>query len=329
MSEKAARLNRRLLYSPFLIAGVILFAYFLLWRAGAGQMKLAVTDWIEEQRQSGLTIEHGPITSNGFPFFLRVHIDEPKIQSADLWQWHGERLSLDALPYDLNKLIFSTVGQQSFSAENYGQWNFSADDLRASISRDKSREWVFSMNVGEATATRIEDDATLTLSTLVFDLAPDPSENTTLTLNLAATKFDAALNGETYALATLQTAAAMSQTQLLSFGTEPWRNAGGSLQIAGLYADLEETKFSASGALELDLDNRPAGTINAAIENPAGFARMLGKTNAMTKNEAEIAAAGLLLMAFASGGTIETAINLQDGKALISGIKIADLPPIE
>lgn len=329
MNEQTGRLKRRWLYIPFIIAGVILCAYYLMWRAGANQMKLAVEDWVEDQRQSGLTVEHGPITSGGFPFFLRVHIDDPQIQSAEEWHWSAERVSLDALPYNLNKMIFSAVGEQIFRTENFGEWKLSADDMRASISKDRLREWVFSMNVGDATASRTEDNATLSLETLVFDLAPLPTEKTTFTLNLAAAQFDAASNGETYSLETLQTAVALSQIQLLSLGTQTWRDAGGSLQIAGLFADVEETKISASGEIKVDANNQPTGTIDAAIENPAGFARMLGKTNALTKNEAEVAAAGLSLMAFASGGTIETAVDMQDGEAFIRGIKIADLPRVD
>ncbi len=329
MSERADRLNRRWLYIPFAIAGIILVAYYLLWRAGADQMKLAVHDWIADQRQSGMMVDHGPITSSGFPFFLRVHIDDPHIQSADAWRWRGKRLSLDALPYDLNKIIFSTVGEQFISAKNYGEWKFTAEDMRASIARDPSRDWVFSMNVGDATASRVDDEATVSLGMLVFDLAPDPEAKTTLTLNLAATQFDSNLNGEAYSLTTLQTAAAMSQTQLIALGTQPWRNGGGTLHIAGLMAELEETTFNASGDIKLDLDNRPTGRINAAIENPAGFARMLGKTGAMTHEEAEVAAAGLALLAFASGGKIEAPINLIDGTAQIGGVKIANIPPLE
>ncbi len=328
MSEEKGRLKRRWLYIPFAIAGVIIFVYYLTWRAGSHQMKLAVEAWVSDQRQSGLTVEHGSITSSGFPFFLRVHIDDPEIQSGEIWYWGSERLSLDALPYDLNKIIFSSVGKQVYRTEYYGEWTLNAEDMRASISKDRLREWVFSMNVAGATATRTQDDATLCLKKLIFDLAPAQSEKSTLTLNLAAAQFDANANGETYSLTTLQTAAALSQSQLLSLGTDVWRDAGGSLEIAGLFADVEKTKISAYGEIKVDVNDRPTGTIDAAIENPAGFARMLGKTNAMTENEAEVAAAGLSLMAFAAGGTIETKIQLQDGKALIQGIKIADLPKV-
>ena len=302
MSENTTRLKRRWLYIPFAIAGVIVFAYFLLWRAGANQMKLAVEDWVEDQRLSGLAVEHGPITSGGFPFFLRVHIDAPKIQSTDIWHWSGERLSLDALPYNLNKVIFSTTGEQLFRVAPYGEWTLIADDMRASITKDRSREWVFSMNIGDATATRTQDNTTLSLENLIFDLAPAQSERSTLTLNLAATRFDATSNGEIYSLETLQTSAALNQSQLLSFGTNAWRDAGGSLQIIGLFADVEETKFRGSGEITIDENDRPLGTIDAAIENPAGFARMLGRTHAISRNEAEVAAAGLSLMAFATAG---------------------------
>lgn len=329
MAEQSTRLNRRWLYIPFIIAGVIVFAYYLLWRAGAGQMKIAVGDWIDEQRQAGLVVNHGAIKSDGFPFFLRVHIDNPQIISTEEWSWRGERLSLDALPYDLNKLIFSTTGEQSVSAQSYGEWRINAEDLRASIARDSAREWVFSMNIGGAHAKRDQDGATLSLESLVFDLAPDSRDNTTLTLTLAAAQLDANIDGDAYTLNTLQTATSLSQAHVLADGAAQWRSAGGILRITGLFADLEETKLSASGEVSLDANHRPIGAITTKIENPASFARMLGKTGVITHNEAEIAAAGLSLMAFAAGGLIEAPIELKDGEAQIGGVKIADLPRVE
>lgn len=330
MTEQSTRLKRRWLYIPFVVAAVIVFAYFLLWRAGASQMQIAVTDWIDDQRAAGFVVDHGPIKADGFPFFLRVHIDNAGIVSPDGWRWRADSLSLDALPYDLNKLIFSLAGEQLINVEGYGDWRINADDLRASIANDDARGWVFAMNIGDATATR-DDGATLTLGSLVFDLAPDAGDITTLTLTLAAAQVEAAIDAEAYTLNRLQTVTSLSKTHLLSSDDNgaQWRAGGGELIIKGLFFDIEETQLSASGEISLDPDNHPAGTVTAEIENPAGLTRMLGKTGALTHNEAEAAAAGLTLMAFAGGGKIAAPIELTDGEAKIAGIKIADLPKVE
>lgn len=330
-SEQAKRLKRRWLYIPFAVAGLIVLAYYLLWSAGAREMKAAVDDWVFEQREAGLTVSHGAVKADGFPFFLRVHIAEPDIASPDGWRWRGEKLSLDALPYDLNKLIFSPTGEQAVALKDYGTWRATADDLRASITRDKTRGWVFSFNIADAKAIREEDGAEAALGSLVFDLAPDVATPETLTLTLAASAFQATMSNESYDITALQTVSSLSQTHLLNSGdaVAAWRAAGGTLTVTGLFIDIEETQISAAGVVSLDKNQYPAGLMNTEIANPAGFARMLGRAGALTHNEAETAAAGLSLMSFASGGKINAPIEMKNGKAQIAGVKIADLPQVE
>lgn len=331
MTEHAGRAPRRWLYIPFIIAGIILFGYFLLWRAGAAEMKKAVHAWVDDQRQQGLVVDHGRITADGFPFFLRVHVAAPDISAPGLWRWSAERLSLDALPYDLNRLILSPEGMQQFSADGFGAWRGRAADLRASIGRDKTRGWVFSMTVGDWSAARASDAASAHLDKLVFDLAPDAEDPSTLTLNLAGQGLEARAKGETYALSDLRLSVALTDVDLLSEANAAanWRAAGGELLISGLYAEIEAAKISMSGAVSLDDRNRPAGTLKTEIANPAGLARLLEKTGAMTPDQAQQTAAGLSLTAIANGGKVAAPIELQDGAVRLAGVKIADLKPID
>ena len=330
MTEQLTRLKRQWLYIPFAVAGVVVIAYFLLWRAGAGQMKNGVTAWIADQRDAGFIVNHGPIKSEGFPFFLRVHVEDPEIITPDGWRWNSERLSLDALPYELDKLIFSVRGEQLVSGPDIGEWGVNAKDMRASIRSDKARGWVFSMNIGDAAARRPVDNATASLSSLVFDLSPEEGNETTFVLSLLANQFAAEIAGETYAAAGLQTVSSLSQTHLLAegFTSAQWRASGGALTINGLFADIEETKLAIDGVVTLDAADRPQGAVNAEIQNPAGLTRLLGKTGALNPIEAEAAAAGLSLLALAGGGKIAAPIDMKDGAAEIAGVKIADLPPV-
>jgi len=331
MTDQLTHVKRRWLYIPFVVAAIVVVAYTMLWSAGAAQMKSAVLDWIEDQRDAGLTVNYSDIVSDGFPFFLRVHIDDAEIASTNGWRWRGERLSLDALPYDLNRLIFSPQGEQVLTVEGFGEWRVIAADLRASIANDKARGWVFSMTVSEASAYRDADGASASLQSLIFDLAPDEGVETTLVLNLAASNFSAEVNGERYSLAELKTMTSASHSNLLlvSDGAALWRQKGGALTISGFFADIEGARFSVSGAIHLDANDYPAGAINAEIINPVNFARLLGKAGAISHAEAEAAAAGLSLMALAGGGKIAAPIDLKGGKAQIAGVKIADLPRVQ
>ena len=331
MSDIQARLRRRWLYLPFAIAAVIVFGYYLLWRAGADEIKKAVSIWVEEQRAAGMDVSYETIQTDGFPFFLRLHVDRPSIAAPGEWAWRAERLSLDALPYELNKIIFSPVGEQRIELADYGVWRAGAGDLRASIARDAEREWVFSANIGDMKARRESDGAEASISSLIFDLAPVPGETATLTLTLAGSGIAYETNPSGFMLDRIQTVTAITHTHLLQ-GEEPasqWRDGGGALIINGLIAELNAATLSISGDLTLDQAQYPAGRLSAEIANPAGLAETLGDAGVLEPNEAEAAAAGLMLMALAGGGKITAPVELKNGEAQISGVKIAELPQIK
>ena len=330
MTHQSTSISRRWLYIPFAVASALLFAYYLLWRIGAGEIEKAVDRWIDDQRAMGIEITHEAITREGFPFFLRVHIDQPKIVASGIGRWRAERLFVDALPYDLTRVIFSPTGAQELYVEDYGDWRIDAADIKASIASDKNTGWVFSVSVGDAEARNLSDGASAAIDKLDFDLAPSAAAPTTLSLNLAAAGLDVDGSGAAFHLAELNTVLSLTQSDLLS-GPKPasqWRAAGGALIVSGLIAEIENTKFSVSGEIGLDAADFPAGRLEAEISNPAGLSHWLGATGALSLEEAASTGAGLTLLSIAGGGKITAPIELKNGAAEIAGVKLANLPPI-
>ncbi len=328
MTDQANPARRLWLYAPFMIAGVILLAYYFLWRAGAAEMKKGVEAWIADQRAMGLDISYGAIRPDGFPFFLRMRIDEPDITQPDAWRWRTEMLTLDALPYDLNRLIFSTRNVQTIWIKGNGEWKLTADDFRTSIASDDARGWVFAATIGGARALRTEDGNTVSLENLVLDLAPDATEPATLTLNLAAAGLFTESGEKALEFDSLQTMLAVTQTPAFSMPDPAiaWRHAGGEVRIIGFLAQIGDARLSVTGALHLDQDNRPEGRLDTEIIAPAAFAHALETAGALSADEADSAAAALTLTAIAGGGKIAAPIILQDGAAHIAGAKLADFP---
>lgn len=315
----------RWFYIPWTVAAVIFVAYFMLWRYGASEMKAAVGEWVEDQRAAGFDVSHGALKTDGFPFFLRLHIDEPHIASPGAWDWRTERLTIDALPYDLNKLIFSTRSEQEVFLDGAGRWRVNADDFRVSIANDKKRDWVFATTIGGAKARREEDGAIASLGSLVFDLAPAETDRTALTLNLLATDAHINAGGAGMRLDKVQTNLAVTEAYALG---DPvlWRGAGGALHVNGFFAQLDEGRFAAAGTLFFDGEGRPKGELKTEVIAPAPFIRLLGQAGAMSEEEADSAAASLTLASIAAGGKLTAPVELKDGAAHIAGVKIADLP---
>ncbi len=330
MADHSRRLARRWLYIPFTIAGIIVFAYFLLWRAGAAEMKKAVAEWVAEQNDAGLAVSHGAIQSDGFPFFLRVHIVAPDIAEPGAWSWRAERLTLDALPYDLSKLIFSTSGDQVLWAKGHGEWQLRTGDFRASIANDKARKWVFAATIGELHARRSADRRTVTLVDLVLDLAPDATDRSALTLNLAAASLASRVNDREVTIDAFRTSLAVTQTGAFAIDDPAyaWRDAGGALILNGMIAEIGDARLFVSGSLGLDAAFYPAGRLDAEIARPAAFARALAAFGIISAQDAEVAAAALTLTAITGGGKITAPIDLKDGTAQIAGVKLADLPKV-
>ena len=331
MADATSRPPSRLwLYGPFAVVGLLFLAYFVFWRIAGNQIIAAVDEWAVEQRAQGYVVDYEQPRTKGFPFFLRVEIPDPKIKTPDGEAWRSHSLHLDALPYDLTRLIISPDGEQVFQSTTFGEWRINGDDLRASIARDNKRGWVFSVTLGGVSGFRPNDDDNFSLKSLVFDLAPESKDVDTLVLSFAAADFDGTINGEALNASTLETVLFLSETTMLSsdFPEEAWRAAGGQFTINGLNAEINGATINLNGAIGLDDWLRPEGALNAQIKKPSGLKSLLQASGALSRSEANATVTALSLAAFAQGGTINAPIKLEDGKASIAGVALADLEPI-
>ncbi|MEM9014551.1 MAG: DUF2125 domain-containing protein [Pseudomonadota bacterium] len=321
--------SRRLLYVPLIIVALIFAVYAGLWRFGATQMVTAVNQWVADQNAAGLTVTHDDIRSSGFPFFLRTVINSPVISSPEIGQWRGEKLVIEALPYDLNRLIFVPLGEQRVSHIEFGDWTIDAEGLRASIANDKTRGWAFAANVENAKAQSDAGDSA-SLGALIVDIAPQTEGLAVITMNLAAETIALQRNGIESQIDRFEGSFALTET--LAFNTSrpllAWRSAGGSLIIRGMAARLPEAEMSLQGEVSVDAQNFPVGELNAQFQNPAAFGRLLGDFGVIGRREAMAAEAGLNLAAMATGGKLTAPVRLEDGRAKIAGIAIAELPQL-
>lgn len=330
MSEtQNERLKRAWLYIPFAVAAALLLAYYGLWRAGAARIETAISTWAAAQNESGYSVSYDDTYTEGFPFFLRVHVERPSIEAPGAWGWSGEKLTIDALPYQLDRLVFTPEGAQEIFAQRIGAWRIEAETLRAGLRRDKARGWVFSATI-TSLAAEARDGRKAALGELIFDLGPADRTSGALLLSLQAAGGTApGAEGAEIALQSLRTVLIASEARALGGGAEAWRLAGGALTVNGLRARLDEADIALQGELALDADHYPAGRLQTEITNPAPFALTLGKAGALTGREARAAAAGLSLLSLANNGTIGAPIDFKNGRAEIAGIKIAKTPKVD
>lgn len=332
MAAAHRRPSRLYLYLPFAIAGVIVAAYGLLWLQGAKEMHKSVDSWVEDQRETGLAVSYRKISTGGFPFFLRATIDDVDIADADRWRWRTDHLAVDALPYALDRLIFSPLGEQRFEGRGLGAWRAQAEDVRASVANDSARGWLFSLEISNGAAQSETEASQASVSKFLINVAPDAEDPGFIEISLHTSDIAIEDGERSLSVTLLDMAVGLSQTAAMAESEDPataWREAGGALYLRGFGMKAEGTTLMAEGVLGLDTEGYPAGAVGAVIENPAGVAKLLQGAGILTKQESEAVGAGLALMALATGGKLAAPVDFQDGQARIGKIKLADLPRIQ
>ena len=313
-----------------LIAFVITIAvYGLLWRAGASEMRRLVSEWVDDQRAAGLSIEHGDIGIGGFPFQLRANIDDVVIAAPGEWRWRTPRLAVIAKPTLFNGLSFEPAGEQSLFVAGFGHLSTNARRIRASISGDGDAGWAFDLSLMNA-STVIGDNDYIEAADFLIRVWSDPASPTTVSAEVIADGLVTQLAGDELSLDAFSANLALTRLDALQSPApgQYWRAAGGRFEIERFQLVKEAAAISATGALELDMDDFPAGIIETEIINPQVFVEELSADGLVGAAQKDQLIATLTLAAIAGGGTVATPIELKNGIATIAGVKIADLPKV-
>ena len=106
-------LSKHVLPGPIILLAFVLFGYPAYWLYAASISEELLHDWINEQRQDGFTVNHGPVKTTGFPFLVRIEISAPDASNpATRLSWRSEKLHLDIRPWDLKRYRLEALGAQ-------------------------------------------------------------------------------------------------------------------------------------------------------------------------------------------------------------------------
>ncbi len=310
-----SRANRWFLYGPFIFAGLVLAGWYFLWRAGAETMRSSLSEFADGAAADRVSVSYGALRTKGFPFFLRGAVEDFAVSNGRRHYQCG-RLFIDALPYALDRLIFSCGGVQTVIFDDK-TWTITAKDARASIERDKTRGWMIKAETGSMTAQ--SGGARVTVAAAVLNLGPSlesPAgiDVTTRVFNADTTTRD----GATVSIEQLDAAVSISDSDL-----------SGQRQVAlhGVKTTINQARLSAQGALVVADDGALSGRLDAKIGTPAGLAQALAAAHMLDGEEARAAEAGLAMLAIASGGSIAAPIDFDEGEIRLGGIRLARIKP--
>lgn len=302
--------NRWFLYGPFIVAGLILAGWFMLWRSGAAHMGLGLDEFAAAQKAEGTIVAYEPLSARGFPFFLRGAVENFSIASgADRYQC--AKLFIDALPYAPGRIIFSCGADQHLTQAG-GVWTINAKDARASVERDAGRGWLAKIETGKASA--FKDVVEASIESAIVNFAPGEGGQGRIDASISIIGLGVTRPASGYAVDRIDAAATISG------------GAGGQIvRIHRFDAILGETKVAAEGEIAIPNHESARGRLTARVERPAGLAQTLSDAGLLGEKDARTAQAALAMLTVASGGAIAAPIDVENDEVRLAGLKIARL----
>jgi len=305
------RARQWLLWGPFALAGVILLAWFGVWRAGAETIDRALLEFAKAESERGGVVAHGPMRAKGFPFFLRGEIRAFSIERGQ-YRFEADVLYLHAAPWSPQRIVFST-GPSLKLLTPAGVWAISAAGARASIEAASDKGWLFKAEANALDGVR--GQSALKTGRSVVNIAPDATVEGAYAI--AARVQDARIKNT------------RGETDILRIDAALTAHAASRrIVIHGVDSDFGPSRVGLSGALGVDAEGFLTGDLAASIENPAEIADTLRVLGAIRAEEARSLEAGLALVAVAGGGRIEAPLVFADGETRLAGARIARAPRV-
>ena len=282
--------------------------YTAFWKAGASAMRTSLVQISDTAGPPELSF--GSFSTTGFPFFLRGDVRDVALVGGG-YAWRAERLTIDALPINPDRFVFSPAATQRLDLGALGGFDVTTDAARASISRD-DRRWIVDAQADRLDAVSAPPGrARLAGHGLLMKASPEGRNG--VHASLFAGRFDWSSGARS----------ATGEKLLVDAIVDP--SSSGvtisrfSMQTGGATVELD-------GALALDPAGFPEGVLNARIVNPAGFIGFLAGLGALGADDARAAKAALSLAAMAGGGAVVAPLELTQGEARIAGVRVATLP---
>lgn len=308
----AGRGARLVVAAAFAAGAFALLVWWIVWARSASQMRLGVEEWASAQREAGFDVVFDEVRTKGFPFLLRGEVSNVSISDAAGRRWSVAALYVDALPYAPDRRIISASNPQAFDLGAHGLWSLEAKSARISFDKPRDREWIVDIESGPGAFARADGSMRIEAARFLMSVAPKRGEPERIEASLM-------LEGGRAALGEERIDAPRFELFIEAGDGEKGREII-ARRIAGT---LEGSEFAVAGAIGFDVEDRPAGVLEAEIAAPQGLAEFLRKTGALTRAEADQAGAALALAAIAGGGRLKGPIELKDGAASVAGVEIA------
>ncbi|MEM1103190.1 MAG: DUF2125 domain-containing protein [Pseudomonadota bacterium] len=349
------------LYAPLAIAGLLFLGYSVAWMQTAAKVAADVEAWSADQRGAGKDASYAAIKRAGFPFFLRIVLEEPRLAGAPAanggpaWSWRADKLTLNATPFNPNHVVASAKGEQRVTMAPgalRGEdivWAIEAEAARASLNRMGDAEQRLRVSFANGVARRMDDGliaGALGFEELALHLETNPEGEAALGdgaligaqgKNLQIAVGSDLVGDASFDLASVTAAGFVTEarsidlTRLASGAVADWAEQGGRIEVRHFEIADRSVGLSATGDLTVGPDGHLTGDLAASLRNPGGVADILAARSGLPKDTVEGVRAALVLMALASGGesgALKADLAFADGAARLGPLELFEVPTL-
>ena len=313
-----------------------------------------VEGWAAERRAEGWTVDHGPVTAEGFPVALRIRIEGPRMAHGDaafFRSWRGPATTVSFRPWDPRRIGFSAPGTHHFALgprDHRRQSALSAAEASGRMILDqRGRMQRMMLKLDGARFTPAADAPETTARSLVLSLgvpqaaanqAVEPHQRPSLHLTAEVADIDLPRTARPALGRRIENLALTATVKGRLAGTSPtealavWRDNGGILEIERLQLKWAALGLGADGTMALDANMQPEGAMTARITGFRKTVDALVGAGAVRPRDAVTARIVLNMLAKtpADGGppVITAPLSAQDGRLYAGPVALMRLPVI-
>lgn len=341
------------------IFALLIGGYIFWWNSIADTAVSQFEAWKKDRLSDGITITHQPVVTSGFPYRVKLDLEDVKITRDQSETQFGFETTVPtfwvlAQPWKPAHIIFGTLGTSSHAWTDgtatrsisvkpeaaLGSATFTSSGKFKTLAIDITKSQIQSSSYGQATVDRLQLHSRMATAPKKTEGSDAPASGTQTPMwQIAVTADDVVFeNGNATPLGGTITKANISATvdgRPKDFKTktsiERWRDQGGSVEILDMNLIWGESQISGNGAVALDENNQPLGAFSTKITGFNDLLALLEKSQKLDKQSLKTAAMALNLISKEDENArryLDLPMSLQNGGLYIGPFKLMNTVPL-
>lgn len=292
---------------------VLAAGYGAFWWVAASRAVEGIDRWSRERRAEGWAVSHAPPRTGGFPLWLTLDIDRPRIEAPTREGgvvWRGSSLHARARPWRFRRIDFTAVG--SHEARHVHLPSRQTVVSRTQGGRGtveigpngRAREISISLTALSVTTPVTDDD--IRIESVTASLTPSSNDGPPRSLRAIVSAVElpdgvwAPLGNLIRRIELATTVDGTLTPGPLPHALAAWRDAGGALEIERAAVRWGPLDVNARGRVSLDRDLQPVGELTVGAQGFNETLARLARNGQVESNDA--AAVGLVMSLLARPG---------------------------